>query len=98
MPDVCFKIGAVRYRIRPDMPLLLQIEEELGALPQLVQGFRSAAWSLADLVSLYHILLHHAGHPMDYMTLGNLLIDTGFAASHSMVLQFFDALHLPRVE
>lgn len=98
MQDLRFTIGAIRYRIRPDMALLLQIEEELGALPQLARRFRGTGWCFADLVSLCHMLLHHAGRPMDYMILGNLLIETGIAASHRMVLHFFDALHLPPVE
>lgn len=98
MQDMRFKIGAVTYRLRPDMPLLLQIEDELGALPQLAARFRGRDWSFADLVSLHHMLLQHAGRPMDYMALGNLLLGMGMTACHATVLRFFDLLCLPPAE
>jgi len=88
-------LGGVHYAVRPDARLLLQIEDELGALPALAADFRAGLWRFADLVSLLHMLLQHAGKTLDYHALGNLVLQTGVAECHRAVLRFFDLLHLP---
>lgn len=95
MAALRIRIGGVQYAVRPDMPLLLQIEQELGALPQLAQVFRGGTWHVADLVSLLHMILQHSGKTLDYLTLGNLLLQSGLCEAHRMVLAFFDFLNLP---
>ena len=89
------RIGGVQYTVKPDMPLLLQIEQELGGLPQLARLFRSHHWHVADLVSLLHMILQHSGKTLDYMMLGNLLLQSGLGDAHRMALAFFDFLNLP---
>lgn len=95
MPSMRLTLGSVQYTVTPDMRLLLQIEQELGALPQLAAGFHRQRWHFADLISLLHMLLQHSGKTLDYMTLGNLVLQAGVAESHRAVLCFFDLLNLP---
>lgn len=89
------RIGGVQHAVRPDMSLLLQIEQELGALPALAQTFRGQGWHVADLVSLLHIILQHSGKTPDYLVLGNLVLQNGLDEAHRMALAFFDFLRLP---
>ena len=95
MAPLRIRIGGVQYAVQPDMALLLQIEQELGALPQLARSFRKGDWQIADLVSLLHMILHHSGKTLDYIALGNLLLQSGLCDAHRMVLAFFDFLNLP---
>jgi len=95
MQALRFTLGGVQYAIRPDACLLLQIEDELGALPALATGFRTGRWHFADLVSLLHMMLQHGGRTLDYHVLGNLVLQAGVAECHRAVLRFFDLLHLP---
>lgn len=95
MQSLQLTLGSVHYTVKPDMRLLLQIEQELGALPQLAERFLRQHWHFADLVSLLHMLLQHSGKTLDYMTLGNLVLQAGVAESHRAVLRFFDLLCLP---
>ncbi len=95
MQSLRLTLGSVHYTVKPDMRLLLQIEQELGALPQLADSFHRQRWHFADLVSLLHMLLQHSGKTLDYMMLGNLVLQSGVPNSHRAVLRFFDLLGLP---
>lgn len=95
MSTLHIRIGQMRYAVKPDMHLLLQIEQELGALPQLALAFRTGRWHVGDLVSLLHMILQHSGKTLDYLTLGNLVLSAGIAEAHRMVIAFFDFLSLP---
>lgn len=95
MQSLRLTLDGVHYTVRPDMRLLLQIEDELGALPALAEAFRARCWYFTDMISLLHMLLQHSGKTLDYHALGNLVLQTGVAECHRTVLRFFEILHLP---
>lgn len=95
MQSLRLKLGAVHYTVRPDTRLVLQIEQELGALPLLAENFHTARWHFSELVSLLHMLLQHSGKTLDYMTLGDLVLQNGITECHRTALRFFTLLNLP---
>lgn len=65
------------YRIKPDIQLVCEIEDELGGIPRLLEDFSSNAWRLSDLVTLVHMMLASAGKQTDYVALGNKILEEG---------------------
>lgn len=72
--------GGAFHSLTADMPLLLEIEQELGAVAPLLARLESGAWSAGEVVSLMHIFLQAAGREVDYMALGNEMLREGLAA------------------
>jgi hypothetical protein len=74
------------YPVRTDMQLVLQIEDALGALPQLSENFSNNRWHVETLVTLVQILLQQAGQDADFLTLGTEMIHHGLPFYHAQAL------------
>ena len=67
------------FNLTPDMRLVIEIEQELGALAMLRQKFSACVWKVTDLVTLTQMMLQAAGTTVDYMELGNDMLKAGLA-------------------
>lgn len=67
------------FNFSPDMRLVIEIEQELGALAMLRQKFSACVWKVTDLVTLTQMMLQAAGATVDYMELGNDMLKAGLA-------------------
>ncbi len=65
------------YKVAPDMRLVADIESELGGVDNLLFRFNNGFWKVSDLVSLVHMMLNAAGKTVDYMDLGDKMIEEG---------------------
>ncbi|TAL39645.1 MAG: hypothetical protein EPN97_02150 [Alphaproteobacteria bacterium] len=65
------------FALTPDMRLVIEIEQELGALAMLRQKFSACVWKVTDLVTLTQMMLQAAGTTVDYMELGNEMLKMG---------------------
>ncbi len=65
------------YKVAPDMRLVADIESELGGVDNLLFRFNNGFWKVSDLVSLVHMMLQAAGKTVDYMDLGDKMIEDG---------------------
>lgn len=69
-------IDKAAFEISPDMKLIIELEDELGSLPDFYARLLNNRWKLCELVSFYHIALsqHHA--TPDYLQLGDRLLSS----------------------
>lgn len=67
------------YTVRVDMPLVCEIEQEIGSLENLRFRLQNGFWKVTDIVTLMHILLASCGRTVDYMELGNKMLQEGIA-------------------
>lgn len=65
------------YDITPDFALVREVERELGSITALDARFSGLDWNVADLVTLTQMMLQSAGETVDYVTLGNAMINRG---------------------
>lgn len=65
------------YKVKPDMRLVADIESELGGIDNLLFRFSNGFWKVTDLVSIVHMMLAASGKTMDYMALGNQMLEDG---------------------
>ncbi|MDE1151397.1 MAG: hypothetical protein PW788_02575 [Micavibrio sp.] len=70
-----------------DFRLVMDIEQELGPLPQLAEKFLNGGWSLTELVTLRHIMLQAEGSTVDFMELGQRMTGQGFATDYALARQ-----------
>ena len=80
------------YNLAPTVPLVAEIEEELGSVPDLLLDFSDKNWKLDDLVSLVHMFLYHSGAAEDYLELRDKIILSGAAGYLRTARDFFDAV------
>lgn len=59
------------------MRLVVEIEQELGALAMLRQKFSACVWKVTDLVTLTQMMLQATGTTVDYIELGNEMLRCG---------------------
>jgi hypothetical protein len=76
------------YALRPDFSLIREIEQELDGLPALREKFTGAGWTISELVTLTQILLQAAGETVDYLHLGNQMLQEGLGRHLSSVRTF----------
>jgi hypothetical protein len=79
MTTVSFSYRNQNFAVTPDMRLVIEIEQELGALAMLRQKFSACVWKVTDLVTLTQMMLSAAGTTVDYMELGNDMLRVGLA-------------------
>ena len=72
------------------MRLVIEIEQELGALAMLRQKFSACVWKVTDLVTLTQMMLQAAGTTVDYMELGNDMLKVGLGPFLGAVRQLLD--------
>jgi hypothetical protein len=65
------------FVIKPDFSLVREIENELGSISALRENFLCNGWLVSDLVTLVQMLLQAAGRPVDYLLLGNAMLNEG---------------------
>jgi hypothetical protein len=73
-------LGGRAVRVRGDFALVLAIEEELGAIPELAARLKAGRWRAGEVVALAHILMEADGTLADYARLGDEMIARGLAA------------------
>ena len=78
------------YRISPGMRLVCEIEDELGPLPLLHERLATDMFSLSELVALTQMLLQAAGRMVDYIELGDRMLQEGIAAHALAARKFID--------
>jgi len=84
-----------------DFQLILDIEAEFGPLPQLAARFRSEDWSVGELVGLLQMIGTDpaAETPVDFLELGNRLLENGLLPARCRLMQFFEeVLGAPRLQ
>lgn len=65
------------YRVRPTPGLVREIEEELGGIPALAEGFAGTGWTAGALVALVQMMLQAAGRTVDYDALLMHMLEAG---------------------
>ena len=65
------------FVVAPDFALVREIEDELGSITALREDFARSDWHLCDLVTLVHMMLQAAGKTVDYIHLGNQMLEEG---------------------
>ena len=80
------------YIVRPDLRLVQEIENELGSLVELLEGFSGRTWKVSELVTVIHMMLAAAGETVDYFFLGNLMLREGLGRYLSAALLFLQSV------
>lgn len=78
------------YTVVPSLRLVREIEEELGGIPALVTRFAAGTWTVTELVTLIHMMLHAAGKTVDWAVLGDVILKEGTAAYLRAARMFLD--------
>jgi len=73
-----------------DIRLVLEMEAELGPLPQLAEKFKTGGWAVAELVTVMQMLLQDDEDTVDFMSLGNRMLVQGLGIYVARVNTFFD--------
>ena len=89
MPAINFEKRT--YNIEPSFKIICEIEDELGAIPQLADKFLRDKWAITELVTLIHIILNAMGKNIDYIELGNKILNDGLDAYLKFATQFLHA-------
>jgi hypothetical protein len=76
------------YQFPPAMPLVREIEDELGAIPALAARLKNGTWRVSELVALTHMLSAAAGRIDDYDRLGEDMIREGLDGYRRAALAF----------
>jgi len=80
------------YKIEPNFEIVCEIEEELGAVSTLADKFVRDKWAVSELVTLVHIVLQYSGRTIDYVELGNKIVNDGVNAYLKFANQFLTSL------
>lgn len=78
MSEIAALVFAGRlHHVRPRLTTLLEIEDEIGSLPDFAARLHSGDWRLSEVVTTAHILLSAAGCEADYTALGDEMLHRG---------------------
>lgn len=80
------------YYIEPKFEIVCEIEEELGASSELMSRFARDQWKVSELVTLVHIILQYAGRTVDYVDLGNSMIEAGLGSYINFANRFLRSI------
>ena len=89
---VALPYGGETVYVRPDLDLILEIEDELGSLPDLYRRFQGQDWRASEAITIIQIMLASAGRAVDWKCLGRELLGAGIQQCKKPVL---DLLSLP---
>ena len=78
----------VTYNVKPKFEIICEIEEELGAVSDLLLRFMHDDWKVSELVTIIHIALQYTGKTVDYVELGNKMITDGLSDYLNFVSSF----------
>ena len=82
------RLGQEYFRLTPGIRLILDIEEELGSLAGLLEKLQGQSWKVSELVTLVHILLEHEGRELDYIVLGQRMLEEGLRGFLASAVEF----------
>lgn len=74
---ICLQFKNNLYTIKPTMELVAEIEHELGSIKNLQFRMVHDLWKISDVVSLMHMMLASAGKTIDYVVLGDCMLQDG---------------------
>lgn len=80
------------YEIDSKFEIICEIEEELGAVSELVERFARDKWAISELVTIIHIILSSVGRNVDYVELGNKILKEGVSAYLKFIKRFLTEL------
>lgn len=85
---VALPLGDDIFWVRPDLDLILEIEDELGSLPDLQRRFAEGRWTAGEAITLLHMLLARAGKNTDWRELGQAVLISGLDGYRPLLLDF----------
>jgi len=80
------------YKVEPKFEMVCEIEDELGSLIELNNKFSRDSWSVCELVTIVHIVLQYCGRSVDYMELGNKILEDGIGTYLAFANKFLNSL------
>ncbi len=83
-------IGSGKNIIKPSLSLICQIEDEVGAIPELLDRFKNGKWKISEVITLIHMMLAEAGNSYDYQELGNKLLKDGINIYQAQMIVFLE--------
>ena len=91
--SVTVKFQNNEYSVAPNMPLLCEMEDELGNLGRLHHNFCHETWKICDVVSIVHMMLASVDVAVDYQKLGERILKEG-VVQYSQAVKGFLTLAL----
>jgi|GEM_PF-6981432 len=89
---IAINFDSKSYYVEPKFEVICEIEEELGATPELLVKFTRDQWKVSELVTLMHIILSYAGKTVDYVELGNSMMTEGLAVYLNFANKFLKSI------
>jgi len=80
------------YKIEPDFKTICEIEDELGSLENLLKKILEHSLKISELVIIVHILLQSKGEVVDYLILGNAMLNDGLENYLSVIKEFLNII------
>lgn len=74
---VALPFGGGIVLVQPDLELFLEIEQELGSLPDLQRRFADGRWTAGEAITLLHMTLARGGRETDWRELGKTVMENG---------------------
>lgn len=86
LQPVALLYGGKTFYVMPDLDFILEIEDELGSLPDLYCRFRGNDWRAAEAITIVQMMLARAGKNVDWKELGQKILSEGVMRYKNSVL------------